>query len=68
LKILICLLIYMSVSGSVFFLGYLLLDFLTHEMLPASFRYFLLKLGGLFFLVPFPLVKSLVQSWLRTEF
>ena len=54
----------MSVSGSVFFLGYLLLDFLTHEMLPASFRYFLLKLGGLFFLVPFPLVKSLVQSWL----
>ena len=64
MKILICLLIYMSVSGSVFFLGYLLLDFLTHEMLPASFRYFLLKLGGLFFLVPFPLVKSLVQSWL----
>lgn len=60
LKILICLLIYMSVSGSAFFLGYLLLDFLTHEMLPASFRYFLLKLGGLFFLVPFPLVKSLV--------
>ena len=42
MKILICLLIYMSVSGSVFFLGYLLLDFLTHEMLPASFRYFLL--------------------------
>lgn len=64
MKILICLLIYMSVSGSAFFLGYLLLDFLTHEMLPASFRYFLLKLGGLFFLVPFPLVKSLVQSWL----
>lgn len=64
MKILICLLIYMSVAGSVFFLGYLLLDFLTYEMLPASFRYFLLKLGGLFFLVPFPLVKSLVQSWL----
>ena len=54
----------MSVAGSVFFLGYLLLDFLTYEMLPASFRYFLLILGGLFFLVPFPLVKSLVQSWL----
>ena len=54
----------MSISGSVFFLVYLLSNLLTRERFTASFRYFLLKLCALVFLVPLPLIKHLVQVWL----
>lgn len=63
LKMLIYLLLCMSTSGSIFFLIYLLLNFLTHESFTASFRYTLLKLNILFFLFPLPLVKHMIQTW-----
>ena len=63
MKMLIYLLLCMSTSGSIFFLIYLLLNFLTHESFTASFRYTLLKLNILFFLFPLPLVKHMIQTW-----
>ena len=64
MQTLVTLLLYMSISGSVFFLVYLLSNLLTRERFTASFRYFLLKLCALVFLVPLPLIKHLVQVWL----
>lgn len=63
LKMLIYLLLCMSTSGSIFFLIYLLLNFLTHESFTASFRYTMLKLNIFIFLFPLPLVKHLIQTW-----
>lgn len=60
MKILISLWLAMSLSGTVCFLGYLLISFLADKYISAGFRYAALKLCLALFLIPFPMIKHLM--------
>ncbi len=60
----ITLLLTMTLSGSLAFILYLLIMFILHEKVPASFRYTILKFCFFLFIVPVPLVKHIFVIWL----
>ena len=59
----ITLLLTMTLSGSLAFILYLLIMFILHEKVPASFRYTILKFCFFLFIVPVPLVKHIFVIW-----